>query len=116
IAEGKATRYGDVRPLVEDADDLLAVLAPGDALWLDFDGGSEIAPGKTVTYFLKLTGWAKESGFYNATGRAIEPLPFRAMTSYPYGDAEAPSSPEYREYLETWQTRWVTNTAGAPRR
>src|SRR5690606_21839380 len=56
VAEGKATRYGDVRPLVEAASDLLAVLAPGDALWLDFDGGSEIAPGKTVTYFLKLTG------------------------------------------------------------
>ena len=38
----------------------------------------------------------------------VEPLPFRKMSGYPYGDGEAyPDGPEHRRYRETWNTRKV---------
>ena len=36
----------------------------------------------------------------------LEPLPFQAMQSYPFGpDEVVPDSPAYREYLGRYQTR-----------
>ncbi|MCZ6795794.1 MAG: FG-GAP-like repeat-containing protein [Planctomycetota bacterium] len=109
LPEGRATRHGDVRELALRVDDLLVVMTPGDGLFLEFEAGPEPAPGETVTYFLRLTGWAKESGFHNSTGRTIEPLPFRGMKSYPDGARRPPEGTAYRDYLRTYQTRRVRN-------
>jgi tetratricopeptide (TPR) repeat protein len=103
---GHATRYGLVTELLDEPDDRLVVMAPGDGLWLEFDAGAPPADGEEVTYFLLLTGWAKESGFHNRTGRTIEPLPFGAMESYPPA-AAPPGGAAYENYLNTYQTRRI---------
>jgi len=105
IPSGYATRYGEVLSLVSEPDSRLVVLAPGDALWVKFDAGQ--APDEQfeeVTYFLKVTGWAKESNFHNSTGRYIEPLPFHGMKSYPAVGAEPDG---HAEYVLEYQTRRV---------
>jgi hypothetical protein len=111
---GLATRHGDARELVGAMDDRLAVLVPGDALHLEFAAGRPPRADEEVTYFLKLTGWAKENGFHNTTGRTVEPLPFHGMARYPEdairrdGRARAGTGePEHRRYLTTFQTRRV---------
>ena len=39
----------------------------------------------------------------------MEPLPFRAMSTYPYGaDETFPDTPLHREYLDSWLTRVVS--------
>ncbi len=79
---GRATRYGDVLDLVRSPDSRLVVLAPGDGLNCQFDS-TPSAARQAVTYFLQVTGWAKESSFHNPTGRSIGPLPFHGMEGYP---------------------------------
>jgi hypothetical protein len=45
---------------------------------------------------------------YTAFPDTVEPLPFRGMSGYPYGDGEAyPNDPEHRAYRERWNTRRV---------
>ena len=102
---GYATRYGEVLSLVSEPDSRLVVLAPGDALWVKFEAGQAPQdPLEEVTYFLKVTGWAKESNFHNSTGRYIAPLPFHGMRSYPMV-GEEPVGQE--EYVVEYQTRKV---------
>lgn len=106
-AAGLSTRYGDVRPLLTEHDDRLVVLVAGDAVALTFDAPSPPSAGSARTWFLRVTGWAKESGFHNRTGRDIAPLPFRGMTRYPPPPGESPQSTEYAAYLAAYQTRVV---------
>jgi hypothetical protein len=48
-----------------------------------------------------------------ANGETIEPLPFRAMSNYPYGTNEHyPADAGHEEYRRKYNTRSV----GAPRR
>ncbi len=89
---GRATPYGDVRELVQEPDSRLVVIPPGDALFSEFEVGADPV-GVTVTYFLQVTGWAKESNFHNATGRFLAPLPFHGMEGYPPAKAARVSSP-----------------------
>jgi len=106
---GRGTRYGDVRELVRSVDDRLVVIPPGDAVWFEFDAGAAPAADEEITYFLKLTGWAKEAGFHNTTGRTIGPMPVGSMKRYPPKAGETAATPDdqYRNYLQNFQTRTV---------
>ena len=103
---GNATRFGDVAALLAEPDSLLAVIAPGDGLQLEFEPGPAPAPGEDVTYFLQVTGWAKESSFHNPTGRTIAPLPIHGRP-YPPGVPPDGLEPARRQWLEEYQTRSV---------
>jgi Tfp pilus assembly protein PilF len=52
--EGAFTRFGDVRPLLERADDRYVIMAPGDEATVSFDAAavSAPAPGWTRTFLL----------------------------------------------------------------
>jgi Tfp pilus assembly protein PilF len=107
---GRYTRYGDVRELLADADDRSVVLAAGDELVLEFDASALPAPpaGWRRTVFLETTGWDKDADRNTWAAAGVEPLPFRAMSGYPYGPGEAyPDTPLHRRYLEEWLTRVV---------
>jgi hypothetical protein len=105
-AWGQATRYGDVLALLTAHDDELVVLVAGDRVLLEFQLPEELGSedGRGRTYFLRISGWAKEGSFHNTTGRWIEPLPFRAMNGYPPASPRATDA-AYVEYLDTYQTR-----------
>lgn len=106
-AIGMATRLGDVNRLLQLHDDQLVVLVAGDRVDMTFSV-PEIPQGQRRTYFLKITGWAKEGSFHNKTGRTIAPLPFRAMRTYPPKSSPADEDGSHSSYEATYQTRRVT--------
>ena len=60
------------------------------------------------TVFLESHGWDKDADRNTYEAAQVEPLPFRAMSGYPYGPGERfPDTPLHREYLERWLTREV---------
>jgi cytochrome c-type biogenesis protein CcmH/NrfG len=107
---GRYTRYGDVLELLDEADDRSVILAAGDEIALTFDA-SDIPPppaGWVRAVFLESHGWDKDADRNTFAPQQLEPLPFRAMSGYPYGPGEAfPDGPLYREYRERWLTREV---------
>jgi Flp pilus assembly protein TadD len=114
---GRYTRYGDVRELLAAVDDRSVIMGPGDEMVLLFDARSlpPAAPGWRRTVFLESHGWDKDADRNTGAGTQVGPLPFRAMTRYPYGPDESfPDSPLHREYLDRWLTRKVeVGTPGA---
>ncbi|MFQ5654981.1 MAG: hypothetical protein ACE5GW_09650, partial [Planctomycetota bacterium] len=104
---GAATRYGEVTALVQFHDDLLVVLVPGDRVVVDFPAPAAPAEGASRTYFLRVTGWAKEASYHNRTGGTIEPLPFRAMSRYPPPPGEGREDETYRAWLHAYQSRII---------
>jgi hypothetical protein len=49
----------------------------------------------------------------SASPDTVGPLPFRAMTKYPYGpDERYPDTPMNRDYLERYNTRVISKPLG----
>ncbi len=105
--EGRFTRYGEVKPLLTRSDDMLVVFGAGDELTLEFDaGGRPIGEGWERDFLIYNVGWDKDADLNTAFGQSVEPLPFHAMSGYPWASHEAePDTPPYLEYLRTYQTR-----------
>ena len=107
---GDFTRYGDVLPLLHEADDRYAVTAPGDEITLQFEAGAlaSLPPGWTRDFVLYTDAWLKDSDRNTSAGGTVGPLPFHAMSRYPYGSNEAyPADPLHRRYIEAYNTRRV---------
>jgi Flp pilus assembly protein TadD len=85
-ASGQYTAYGNVRSLLERADDRFVIIGSGDETSLEFDPSSlpAVRQGWTRDYFLYADGFAKDMDFYSAYSATVEPLPFHAMPQYPY--------------------------------
>jgi Tfp pilus assembly protein PilF len=107
---GRYTRYGDVRELLAQADDRSVVMAAGDEIALTFDA-SRLPPPETGfhrTVFLESVGWDKDADRNTWEAQQVEPLPFHAMTGYPFAPGEHfPDTPALRLYRERWLTREV---------
>ena len=103
---GRYTRYGDVRELIDAADDRLAILGSGDELRLAFPQAPPPPPGWRRDFLLLVDGWAKDGDANTAYSQSVEPLPFHGMSSYPYPAGEAyPDTPAHRAYLERYNIR-----------
>ena len=105
---GRYTRFGDVRELLRSEDDRFVIMGAGDEIELRFSasGLPPIARGWKRDYLLLVDGWAKENESNTAFGDSVEPLPFHAMSGYPYGSGEQyPSIPEHRADRERYHTR-----------
>jgi hypothetical protein len=108
---GRYTRYGDtLELLLGDVDDRLVILAPGDELALEFDASSLPPPpeGWSRSVFLESFGWDKDFDRNTWEGHRLEPLPFAAMSGYPFAEGETyPDTPFHRQYRAEWLTREV---------
>ncbi|MEY4176474.1 MAG: hypothetical protein RLY70_48 [Planctomycetota bacterium] len=120
---GKFTRYGDVRELLEAWDDRMVVMGAGDEMALVFDAGPPIPAGWRRDFLLHNVGWDKDADIHTVYGQTVEPLPYRAMASYPYASVlESPTTgedsrphraidepfavdPALADYLRRYQTR-----------
>ncbi|MFN8582814.1 MAG: FG-GAP-like repeat-containing protein [Gemmatimonadaceae bacterium] len=106
--EGTFTRFGDVLQLLNRGDDQYVTMGPGDEVTMEFDAASERAlpKGWKRDFLLYSDGWIKDSDLNTATGTAVEPLPFHAMTRYPYepGDVGAAAAP-LKQMRERYNTR-----------
>src|SRR5579864_3413315 len=59
---GRYTRFGDVRSLVAQSDDMFVIAEPGDeiAVSFDADAAGPLADGWTRTFLLRADGYSKE--------------------------------------------------------
>lgn len=103
---GRLTRYGDVTELLRATDDRFVIFGPGDELSVRFDAGKlpPLPEGWKRSYVLRTWGYCKDSAPFTALGETVGPLPFRAMSNYPYRADEKHPDPEYDR---KWNTRPV---------
>jgi hypothetical protein len=106
---GTATRYGDVRPLLDRGDDQYVVMVPGDEVTVEFNAPAEAPPsGWTRTFILYSDGWIKDSDLNTASGTTVGPLPYHAIKSYPYAPGDAyPADSARQRYLREYNTRII---------
>jgi cytochrome c-type biogenesis protein CcmH/NrfG len=105
---GLYTRYGDVRELVEEPDDRFVIMGAGDELRLLFRASAlpPVKAGWARDFILKVDGWAKDRDANTAFSQSVEPLPFHAMSQYPYAAAERfPSDAAHEAYRKEYNTR-----------
>jgi tetratricopeptide (TPR) repeat protein len=105
---GLYTRYGDVRELLGDIDDRLVILGSGDEVRLRFDARAlpRLSAGWRRDFLLKVDGWAKDADANTAFSQSVEPLPFHAMSRYPYPAGEHfPDDEAHKTYRSHYNTR-----------
>jgi len=105
---GLYTRFGPVDALLRDVDDQLVVMGSGDEVRLQFRAAALHTPraGWTRDFLLKVDGWAKDRDPNTAFSSSVEPMPFHAMSRYPYPAGEQyPRDAAHDTYQRTWNTR-----------
>jgi hypothetical protein len=105
---GLYTRYGDVKPLVQKVDDEMVIIGSGDELRLEYgaDHLPKLPQGWTRDFLLLVDGWAKDSDPNTAFSQSVMPLPFHAMSAYPYrNDEHFPDDAEHQRYIHDYLTR-----------
>jgi tetratricopeptide (TPR) repeat protein len=110
VMPGRYTREGDVRLLLNKADDMFVISRPGDEISLSFDARKlpPLAQGWTRTFLLYSDGFSKEMDINSASPDQVSPLPFHGMTKYPYADPETyPMTAARRAYMDRYNTRVV---------
>ncbi|MEN3338059.1 MAG: hypothetical protein V7647_1735 [Acidobacteriota bacterium] len=110
VMPGRYTREGDVRPLLRASDDMFVVSRPGDEIALSFDASAlpALPTGWARTFLLYADGFSKEMDINSASPHDAGPLPFHAMTQYPYSASEHyPRTARHLEYLARYNTRVV---------
>jgi hypothetical protein len=105
--EGMLTRYGDVRPLLNRADDQFVVMEHGEEVALSFDGRQlpPLPAGWKRTFFFYSNGFEKGYEIHSAKSQTVDPLPFQGMDNYPNDRVRELSDAAYWEYLLEWNTR-----------
>lgn len=106
---GAFTRYGDVSPLLANADDHVVVMRRGDAIDVRFDGIEPATEGAVLSLLLHtelvykprvMPGASQPS----ALSQRAEPLPHRSMGHYA-DDASQRRDAAYMAYRRSWNTR-----------
>ena len=108
---GYYTRYGDVLPLLQKADDQYIIANSGDEITLDFDANNlpPLPKGWKRDFLIYSEGWVKDGDLNTAHGQTVGPLPFHKMPSYPYrSNIVYPSDKAHKEYQEKYNTRKVS--------
>lgn len=104
---GRFTRLGDVRSLLAEIDDIFVISKTGDEFVLSFPELPAPPKGKTYTFMLFADGYSKEMDINSGSPDAVFPLPFKKMTTYPYGPAERhPMTEEQTKIYDETLTRY----------
>jgi Tfp pilus assembly protein PilF len=106
--KGRYTAFGDVRELLTETDDCSVVMGRGEAMTVAFDAGAfgPVPDGYTRTFLVDTFGYCKDMDLYTAYPDTVEPLPFQAMSAYPYAETESfPDTERTRAYRDRCQTR-----------
>lgn len=103
---GNFTRFGDVKPLLNEIDDLFVIAKTGDEFVLKFKELPAPKKGKTYTFLLFADGYSKEMDINSGSPDTVFPLPFKGMKKYPYDSDEVfPMTEEKRKVYEETLTR-----------
>jgi tetratricopeptide (TPR) repeat protein len=110
LMAGSYTRFGDVRQLLDQRDDCYVIMGRGEEVTLKFPTAAlgPVPLGCVRSFLLKTDSYCKDMDLYTAFPDTVEPLPFHAMTSYPYGpDEHYPDNAMTRDYRRHYNTRRV---------
>ncbi len=105
---GNYTRYGDVATLLEAPDDRMVIMGSGDEIRMRFRAAQfpPLPAGWKRDFLLLVDGWAKDADANTAFSQSVLPLPFHAMSSYPYPANESyPRDARHRDYVRRYDTR-----------
>ncbi len=105
---GAFTRYGDVTPLLKERDDMFVIMNHGDEVQMSFDADSlpPLPNGWKRDFVLSLWGYGKSADVNTAHSLTVEPLPFAAMSRYPYPASERyPMDEKHLRYRAEYNTR-----------
>jgi hypothetical protein len=112
---GYYTRFGDVRPLLEQIDDRYVILNAGDEIALSFAAPAEPPAGQVRDFVFVSDGWEKDGDFNTAYSETVQPLPSHDYPEYadpiesgPVGSLTA--DPVYLRFPQDWanyHTRYV---------
>jgi hypothetical protein len=105
---GLYTRYGPVESLLAEPDDRMVVMGSGDEIRMRFlsAGLPPVPPGWKRDFLLLVDGWAKDGDANTAFSQSVLPLPFHAMTSYPYPPTEHfPTDAAHADFEREYLTR-----------
>jgi hypothetical protein len=102
---GFVTKYGDVLPLLAEIDDRYPILASGDVIDLSFDANAlpPLPEGWVRDYCFTTEGWVKDADMNQAIRETVTPLPFHAMSGYPYDETK--ESHPHPDFVAEWLTR-----------
>lgn len=111
---GNYTRYGNVFPLLQRADEEYVIFGSGDEVALNFDPAAlpKLPPGWVRDYFFYADGFDKDMDFYAKFGGTVSPLPIHSLHFYPYpAGTSYPNDARHVKYILQYNTRAVS---GAP--
>jgi len=108
---GDFTRFGDVRPLLESADDRFVIMGRGDEIAVEFDATTlpKLPQGWSRTVVLHTDGYTKDMDLYTAFPDTVDPLPYHAMGNYPPSDPHALGD-DWKAYHRRYNTRHVAGS------
>jgi hypothetical protein len=109
--EGFHTRFGDVRPLLEEVDDRYVIMNAGDEIVLRFVAPPPPRDGYIRDYVFVSDAWVKDGDFNNGFSRTVRPLPWHGLDDYSRPPGPLTADPAYRLHPRDWQeyhTRYVT--------
>jgi tetratricopeptide (TPR) repeat protein len=111
---GDYTRYGDVLPLLTEADSKYVISNAGDETSVAFSekGLPALPKGWKRDFLIHCVGWVKDGDINTAFGKTVLPLPFHGMKSYPPGkDDIYPADADHQQYLKKYNTRKINGDA-----
>lgn len=102
---GNYTRHGGVDNLLSGIDDFFVIYGSGDEIALKFNPAGVKPAGFTRKFLMYTNGYYKD-GKVDVT-RTVEPLPFAAMSNFPYDPAveHYPDDDQHNQYLVEYNTR-----------
>ena len=105
---GAYTAFGNVRPLLEEAEDHFVIFGSGEELALEFDPSRlpPLDPGWKRDYFFYADGFEKDMDSYEAFSQTVGPHPRHSDSPYPYS-SETMTEANVDYQLE-WNTRLVS--------
>ncbi len=93
---------------MREPDDRMVVMGSGDEIRMRFPaaGLPALSAGWTRDYLLLVDGWAKDADANTAFSQSVLPLPFHAMSRYPYPEGEHyPDDEAHQAYVREYLTR-----------
>ncbi|HLJ56636.1 MAG TPA: CRTAC1 family protein, partial [Chthonomonadaceae bacterium] len=111
---GYCTRFGDVKPLLEQVDDRYVIMNAGDEMAFRFAEQPPPPAGWKRDYVLVGDGWEKDGNLNTVFSKTILPLPFHGQQSYNTPPGRLEDDPVVRRHPDDWKTyhtRYVTPDA-----
>ena len=109
--QGYYTRYGDVRPLLDQIDDRFAIVNGGDELRMKFRVAPPVTSNWSRDFIFIGDGWMKEGDYSFQYSTTVLPLPYHAMKRYTGPPTTLEEEKAYRLHPLDWReyhTRYVT--------